>query len=149
MPIEHTWEERGYHKRYRGVVTGSDIADSVRAQVADPRFAAMQYAINEYEPGVTFVVSPEEITELERIETQYQYRQRGIVITYVTADPVLIDFLNSVYLESLMLIYPTVAEARGHLERILARPAASDPDGILDPTVFLGAAAPLWQPLQP
>ena len=53
MPIEHIWEDHGYHKRYRGIVTGADIAASVRSQVADPRFADMKYAINEYEPGAT------------------------------------------------------------------------------------------------
>ena len=76
MPIEHHWEEHGYHKRYRGIVTGADIAASVRSQVADPRFANMKYAINEYEPGATFVVSPEEVSELEQIELLYGYRQQ-------------------------------------------------------------------------
>ena len=149
MPIEHTWEEFGYHKRYRGTVTGAEIAQSVRTQVADPRFAAMRYAINEYEPGALFKVSAEDIAELERIETLYGYRQRGIVITYVTQDPALIRFLNSVYLESLMLIYPTVSEARSRLAQILARSAAPDPDGILDPAVFLGTHAPPMHPTQP
>ena len=105
----------------------------------------VRQAVNDYQQLQRLI---EEVSELEQIELLYGYRQRGIVITYVTEDPVLIRFLNSVYLESLMLIYPTLSVARLQLQRILARPAAGDPDGILDPAIFLGAESPVGRPAQ-
>lgn len=138
MAIEIVWEPMGYHKRYCGTVTGTEIADSVRAQIADPRFDGVRYAINEYEPGLVIAVDPTQIAELELLEKTAGYRARGILITYVTQDPALISILSSVYLQSLMLIYPKVSEARACIRGLLSQNQTPDPEGRLDPALYLG-----------
>jgi hypothetical protein len=138
VPIELLWEPAGYHKRYHGAVTGREIAESVRAQCADPRFQSVRYAINEYAPGLTIAAADAQISELEHLEAASGYRTRGILLTYVTQDPALIDFLCSVYVESVMLIYPTLADARHCIERLLRDNQRADPEGCIDPSAYLG-----------
>jgi hypothetical protein len=138
VPIEIVWEPMGYHNRYSGTVTGAEIADSVRAQATDARFDGVRYAINEYEPGLMVDIDQSQIAELEMLEKSAGYRSRGILITYVTQDPALIRFLSSVYLQSLMIIYPTVAEARSCIGRLLSQSHIPDPEGQLDPSLYLG-----------
>jgi hypothetical protein len=138
MPIELVWEQAGYHKRYHGVITAREIAESVRAQCADERFQSVRYAINEYAADLTITTEDPQIGELEQLEVATGYRTRGILLAYVTQDPVLIDFLCSVYLESVMLIYPTMSEARHCIDRLLRENHRPDPEGCIDPARYLG-----------
>jgi len=137
MPITMFWEAAGYHKRYDGQISGRDIANSVSEQVRDPRFQEVRYAINEYAPGTVISVTADEVTELEHIEKLHGYRERNILITYVTEDPRLIEFLSSVYLQSLMVIYPTLDAARRGIRRILAENEPLNSGSKLNPVAVL------------
>ena len=142
VPIEIVWESMGYHKRYSGIVTGAEIADSVRAQSIDTRFDHVRYAINEYEPGLIVDIDPSQIAELEMLEKSAGYPSRGILITYVTQDPALIRFLSSVYLQSLMVIYPMVAAARSCILKMLSQGQPPDREGRIDTALYFGVDGP-------
>jgi hypothetical protein len=137
--IQMVWEPYGYHKRYQGLITGTDIAASVIRQVSDPRFVSAKYAINEYAPGTRIQCSEEESRELERIERQYGYKDRRIVLAYVTQDLNLIEFLGGIFLESPILIYDTEHAARTGISKILESGLQLDTDGPLNPSKFLSA----------
>lgn len=60
------------------------------------------------------------IAALECVERECGYRDRQILIAYVTADKALRSFWVSVFPESSMLIYRSIAEARRGISSALA-----------------------------
>lgn len=121
MAIEIRWQESGYIKIYSGVVTGTDLYDSIRSHAQDARFKQTRYALNHFLPNCALSFTAEEVAKLEFLEAQFQYASRKIVLGYVTEDERVIATLKKVFLVSPMIIYPDLVTAQlgiSHLLRI-------------------------------
>lgn len=83
MPYINTWEETGVIKKYRGLITGSELLQSVIDIEKDARFNDIRYVLNDFLELDELILTEREVAEIAAIDKAAAITNPGIHIAIV------------------------------------------------------------------
>jgi len=106
MSYELIWEPAGVVKRYRGVLTGHDLVESVERTEADPRFDGLRYVINDFLAVVRVEVILADVEHVAAVDRGAAMTNRDIWIAVLTTSGEITGLARR-YAELSRNVYPT------------------------------------------
>lgn len=87
MPYALHWETHGVYKTFNGVVTGSELLQSVIDVASNVRFGGLVYEISDYLSADETVFSQDELNEVRAVRMGSFKANPNIKVAIVTTDP--------------------------------------------------------------
>lgn len=116
MSYSLTWEYRGFHVIYSGVVTSQDVMDVIMEIQGDARFDSLRYGISEYVNIDRYELTPAQL----KIHVAYwngaAQSNPNMVLASVTTHQKIVELLQSICIvKHQRRIFATIQEARSWL----------------------------------
>ena len=120
MPYEIQWEPRGVVKKFSGHVTAGEIMECIRKVTSDPRFAVLEYEIDDYLEADARGALPGEMEDVVAVRAGSVKANPNIVAAYIASDARVLELLGQYRLDAAphqVNIFSTIADARFWISR--------------------------------
>lgn len=124
MPYALQWEPHGVYKRFSGVVTGSELVQSVVDVASHVKFRSLTYEVSDYLSAVETVFSQDALNEVRAVRIGSFQTNPNIKVAIITLDPQIQQRIYSTIAARLTLhqtrVFSATADADAWLGRVVA-----------------------------
>lgn len=124
MPYALHWETHGVYKQFSGVVTGSELLQSVIDVASHVKFRSLTYELSDYLSAVETDFSQDALNEVRAVRIGSFKTNPNIKVAIVTRDPQIQQRIYSTIAARLTLhqtrVFSAAAEANVWLGRTLS-----------------------------
>jgi len=119
MAYSFTWETKGVHKHFSGVLTAAEYHRSQIELTGGENFDGLRYVINDFSAIERFVITPEEAEYMAAYSQGPHMANPTLRVCFITTDPSILALISGSKDISVFRLeaFPTLAAARQSLSQ--------------------------------
>lgn len=121
MSYSLVWETGGVYKKFRGLVTGAELLQSVNEVAKDERFGSLRYEVSDYLNAESTDFSQDALNDVRAVRIGSFMNNPGIKVAIVTLDSLIQQRIYSTIAARLTLhqtkLFDNITDANAWLGR--------------------------------